>query len=42
MLKIQTYTAELAETSYQIGYQFGKMIAAFPHLQTAILPEWRV
>ena len=35
MLKIQTYTAELAGTSYEIGYQFGKMIAAIPHFQIA-------
>ncbi len=33
MLKIQTYTAELTGTSYEIGYQFGKMIAAIPQLQ---------
>ncbi|PWJ48051.1 C45 family autoproteolytic acyltransferase/hydolase [Faecalicatena contorta] len=35
MLKIQTYTAELAGTSYEIGYQFGKLTAAMPQKQAA-------
>lgn len=33
MLEIQTYTAELAGTNYEIGYQFGKLIATIPLLQ---------
>lgn len=35
MLKIQTYTAELTGTSYEIGYQFGKLTAAIPQRQAA-------
>lgn len=39
MLKIQTYTAELVGTSYEIGYQFGKMTAAIPQLQATHTAE---
>ncbi len=35
MLTLQTHTAELSGTSYDIGYQLGKMTAAIPVLRAA-------
>lgn len=35
MLTLQTHTAELSGTSYDIGYQLGKMTAAIPPLRAA-------